>query len=163
LAKTARGADEVKNRTLRLPQAERMVLIMVDGKTTVHSLCARLMTLPQVADTLEKLLGAGLVEQVGYGLLVRPEPRAEARLLPFGGSTAADREATLNSLVRLVRDIAGPEADALTLRLERARNREDFVRAATFCAAIVEGLAGGIQAAAVRQQARVVLQRLYPQ
>lgn len=62
LVKTARGHDEMRSRTHRLPQKLRTLLITVDGNATAGELIARLGGTAETEANLQALINQGFIE-----------------------------------------------------------------------------------------------------
>ena len=155
--KTAKGHLEVDTRCHRLSPRLRSVLILLDGRRgddEVRKL------IPQQADeTLQSLVEQGFIEVIG---ITHDAPAARA---PNGGGAAAARPAELappadaaalsprefvatrTQAVRLFTDLVGPMAEALALKMERARS-PDELRPLVQTAQRIIGNARGGQAAA---------------
>src|SRR5512134_83451 len=79
LAKTAKGAEEVKSRAHGLPQKLRSLLIMIDGTSTARDLIAKFGGIPDVEAGLQGLVDQGFVEIRGAPPAA---PRAPASASP---------------------------------------------------------------------------------
>ena len=66
-SKTISGTDELTNRTLKLPQALRRVLILVDGTHTLAELMLMAEQVGAPADAFAQLLKMGLIASVENG------------------------------------------------------------------------------------------------
>lgn len=146
LAKTPKGADEVKSRTQGLPQKLRTLLIMIDGTSTAGDLLARFGGLPEVETALDTLLAQGFIEARAGAAA------AAARPLPTTAQPA--RAETLSDLTRYLLDNLGPDADLVTGALEQARGLADFNAAAERCAEMLGALRGQAKAQAFRERTR---------
>lgn len=145
LAKTPKGADEVKSRAHGLPQKLRSLLIVIDGNSTAGDLLARFGGLPEVETALDTLLAQGFIE-------ARAGAAAAARPLPTTAQPA--RAETLSDLTRYLLDNLGPDADLVTGALEQARGLADFNAAAERCAEMLGALRGQAKAQAFRERTR---------
>jgi len=138
LAKTARGAEEIKSRTHGLPQRLRALLILIDGTSTAGDLLAKFGGIPEVEAGLQALVDQGFVE-------IRAAPPAA----PAGAAAPPQtRQQAMSALTRMLHDAIGPDADVLTGRLEKARTRAEFVAAVERCTDTLEALAGKARAQA---------------
>ncbi len=138
LAKTARGAEEIKSRTHGLPQRLRALLILIDGTSTAGDLLAKFGGIPEVEAGLQALVDQGFVE-------IRAAPPAA----PAGAAAPPQtRQQAMSALTRMLHDAIGPDADMLTGRLEKARTRAEFVAAVERCTDTLEALAGKARAQA---------------
>jgi hypothetical protein len=132
--KTAKGVHEIETREYRLPPRVRNALILVDGKRDV----AALQTLiPQQVDaTLELLFEQAFIEVVGESVAAAParpaDPgRAQTLAAPVAPSAPVAAPVAVppavpfsqrqRAAVRDLNDTLGPMAEALAIRMERAR------------------------------------------
>lgn len=118
--KTKLGLHEVQARAHALPAKTRQALIMVDGKRDDSVLC------DLVADaehsTLDTLLDLGLIEpsqQMPLDNDATAPPRPPARKEP-------SLDTLRREVVRALNDALGPEAEAIALRVEKAKTAEDL-------------------------------------
>lgn len=173
LVKTGKGAEEVKSRTFGLAARLRSVLIMVDGNSTVADYVARFGAIPDIEGSLQQLLDQGYVEaRAGTGAAAAPPaaPAAAPPSAPQGAGAAAtseplpetQKEAVIE-LSRIMIDSMGPDADAFTGKLERARTRVEFVEAADRCARVLDNLGARGKARAVkfRERAQLIAERFF--
>jgi hypothetical protein len=160
LAKTAKGAEEIKSRAHGLAQKMRSLLIMVDGASTAGDILARFGGIPDVEAGLEALVAQGFVELRGGGAPAAPAPAAPAPATTAARPPAAappappqTRREALSALTRVLHDAIGPDADMLTVRLEKAKTRAEFVAAVERCNETLEALAGKARAQAFAARA----------
>lgn len=134
--KTERGAQEIKTRSLKLPQRLRTMLIMIDGNVSVAQLRDAAAKLAVQDDFLDVLLRDGLVVLLpGIGIAHKP-PAAAATTAASSGAApqmAADASTVERFMAarKLMNDSVvdglGIRAFFFTLKLERAFNREDLL------------------------------------
>jgi len=171
LVKTGKGAEEVKSRTFGLAARLRSVLIMVDGNSTVAEYVARFGAIPDIEGSLQQLLDQGFVEARAGATAAPPAASAASEPpAPQGAGAAAaaeplpatQKEAVIE-LSRIMIDSMGPNADAFTGMLERARTRIEFVEMAERCALVLENLGARGKARAVefRARAQLVAERFF--
>jgi hypothetical protein len=167
LAKTEKGAEEVKSRAYGLPARLRSVLIMVDGVSSVGDLVERFNAIPNIEGSLQLLLEQEYVALAGARqapaappTTAAPDAAPAAALQP---PVPATREGAVNELCRLLLDSAGPNADLVTGDLERARNRAEFDKAVARAANLLDALGGRARtrAAELRARAQVVAERFF--
>lgn len=155
LRKTPKGQREIETREHRLAPRLRSALIIIDGRRSTAELLALLP--PGADATLKQLLGDGFVEpapsaeDVISGAATRPGalgPATAAGALgpstrpgalgpptqpaALGGATvpgglALDVQALRRDAVRVLTDAVGPMAEALALRMERARTLQELL------------------------------------
>jgi hypothetical protein len=152
LAKTAKGAEELKSRRHGLAQKLRSLLIMIDGASTAGDLIAKFGGIPDVEAGLQTLVDQGFVEIRGARQATpAAPPAAAARAAPAPTSPAAapqTRQQAMSALTRMLHDAVGPDADLLTGRLEKAKTRAEFVAAVERCTETLDALAGKARAQA---------------
>lgn len=153
--KTAKGHAEIETRALRLPPRLRSALILVDGRRSDDEL--RKLVLQQPDETLRTLAGEGFIEIIAItqdapGARAAPPlapPRPAATPPPAAAPAAPARsfESTRATAVRAFTDMVGPMAEALAIKMERARNFDEL-RPLVQTAQSIIGNARGGQAAA---------------
>jgi hypothetical protein len=171
LAKTEKGAEEVKSRAYGLPARLRSVLIMVDGVSSVGDLVERFNAIPNIEGSLQLLLEQEYVALSGTDAGAAQAPAAApARATPDAAPDAAPqppvpatRERAVSELCLVLLDSAGPNADLVTGDLERARNRAEFEKAVARAANLLEAMGGRARprAAEFRVRAQVVAERFF--
>ena len=148
LAKTAKGAEELKSRAHGLAQKLRSLLIMVDGASTAGDLLAKFGGIPEVEVGLQALVDQGFVE-IGGAPMAAPAPAAPAAApAPPAGAAPQTRQQAMSALTRMLHDAIGPDADMLTGRLEKAKTRAEFIIAVERCTEMLAALAGKARAQA---------------
>jgi hypothetical protein len=122
--KTAKGQDEIATRAHRLQPRLRQALILVDGRRSDEDF-ARL--LPQADEILRALVDGGFVEAAGVVTSAVAPPRAAAPTVPVEPPpTPVFGDALKREIVRSLNDQLGPMAEALAIKVERARSAEDL-------------------------------------
>jgi hypothetical protein len=153
--KTAKGHSEIETRAHRLSPRMRSALIMIDGRRSDDDVRK---VIPQQADeTLRLLDEQGFIEIIGITqdappqrpLSAAPSRPAEVAppVVPRPAAPPRDFEATRAQAVRLFTDMVGPMAEALAIKMERARS-PDELRTLVQTAQRIIGNARGGQAAA---------------
>ncbi len=126
--KTAKGLAEIETRAHRLPPRLRSALILVDGKRSDEELAK--MVLQDPDGTLKALAEGGFIE--AFEGPAPPPPRAAptrpAAPAPTPAPTMAapSFEQTRKEAVRALTDLVGPMAEAVALRMEKARSAEEL-------------------------------------
>lgn len=146
--KTAKGQAEIETRAHRLAPRLRALLIMVDGKRDLPALSA--LVPPSAQAALDELVGQGFVERVPEAVPSGvPSPAstttataATAEPVRALGGAPAHWEALRREAVRALTDAAGPAAEALALRMEKARNAEELRPLTLLAARTVANLRG---------------------
>ena len=135
-AKTAKGREEISQRTHRLPQRLRTLLVIIDGQTTAAEHREKCKGLGDVAGMLAALADQGFIADV----------RAQSAAAPASGTAAETAERSLEAAVRFAVDrvlaLLGPDGDMLTERLEAARTRPALVTELERCRGVLEKVAG---------------------
>jgi hypothetical protein len=151
LAKTPKGAAELKSRAHGLAQKLRALLIMIDGVSTAGDLIVKFGGIPDVEAGLQALADQGYVEVRGTA----PAPASAGAQRTVAAVQAAPaaappqtRKEAMSALTRMLHDAIGPDADMLTGRLEKARTRAEFNAAVERCTDTLEALAGEARAQA---------------
>ena len=157
--KTAKGHSEIETRAHRLSPRLRSALIMVDGRRSDDEVRK---LIPQQADeTLRLLDEQGFIEIIGItqdapaprpvngaALPRAAQPAPAAAVQPPAPSLPPrDFATTRAQAVRLFTDLVGPMAEALAIKMERARS-PDELRTLMQTAQRIIGNARGGQAAA---------------
>ncbi len=138
-SKTPRGIAEVSLRSAQLPMATRRVLIMIDGKRTVDDLSI-LGKASDIENAISSLENAGLIQRSSYQGAI-DVPTINGRDTESGLSSALSGPTTSGPIderdtitldevkrraVRGLHDRLGPDADALSMRIEACRTVEEF-------------------------------------
>lgn len=119
--KTAKGLAEIETRAHRLPPRLRSALILVDGKRNDDELAK--MVLQDPDGTLKALLDGGFIEPHAVAPPPAPLPKAAP---PAPTMAAPTFEQTRKEAVRALTDLVGPMAEAVALRMEKARSAEEL-------------------------------------
>ena len=129
LVKTDKGLDEVKHRTYGLSLAQRSLLIMADGMTSIANMLTRTAQLPKSEENLSWLMSEGFVESVmpsQQGAPVRP-----------AAAPAAPRAAGIShkqALIAITREVLGPDAQKVLQRVDDVPdNLPDLLSAVERC------------------------------
>jgi hypothetical protein len=145
LAKTPKGADEVKSRAHGVPQKLRTLLIMVDGIATVGDILGRFPGIAEIEANLETLVSQGFIEAKGGGAkappAASPASAAQAAPVPVAAAVAvpATADEALRVLARKLYDAMGPAADMITGDIERARDPAAFAKVMERVGRMLEG------------------------
>lgn len=117
--KTAKGLAEIETRAHRLPPRLRSALILVDGKRNDDELAK--MVLQDPDGTLKALVDGGFIEP--HAVAAPPAPKAAP---PAPTMAAPTFEQTRKEAVRALTDLVGPMAEAVALRMEKARSADEL-------------------------------------
>ncbi|HEX9178931.1 MAG TPA: hypothetical protein VF859_00935 [Burkholderiales bacterium] len=129
-AKTAKGQEEISTRAWKLPQKQRLVLILVDGKLTVGQHQEKACPLGDVVALLEELERGGFIARQGATSPPAPAARSvptaalAATAVPGPGLPLKDITRNLN---KLIHDYLGPDGDMFTEKIEKCRTREEVL------------------------------------
>lgn len=123
--KSAKGAEAIAKRQHGLAPKLRSMLILVDGKRGFDELARLSQALGESEHLLDHLLEQGFIEESATlpeaARAGRPAPIAPAADVMTVSLTEAQRFA-----VRRLTDLLGPTAEALCMRIEAARNAQDY-------------------------------------
>jgi hypothetical protein len=153
--KTAKGIAEIATRTAQLSMTARRVLIMVDGKRTVDEL-AVLLRPGEIDGVIAQLESGGLIHRYtsSHALDVPTVAGREVDAMPVTQGPSGSEEANPMTLeeakrraVRELTDRLGPDAEALSLRIESCRTIEDFRECVREAERFVTGAMGSAAAA----------------
>lgn len=161
LVKTGKGAEEVKSRAYGLTARLRSVLIMVDGNSTVTDYVARFGAIPDIEKTLQMLLDQGYLESRAP---VSPPPLPTAPAAASAPPAPPEtRKEAVGQLSRILLESMGPDADAFTGLIERAKTRVEFGEAVERCAHVLESLGtrGKARGQRFRELAKFVSERFF--
>lgn len=148
--KTARGQTEIETRALKLAPRMRSLLILVDGRRSDRELA----TLMPLAGTqaLQALADGGFIEAIGLTAdtplpgALRPvaAPTAAPAPPPPAAPAAAGMpfEQRRREAVRTLIDQVGPMAEALAMRMERARDFDELQPMLAMAAQVLANVRG---------------------
>jgi hypothetical protein len=105
-ARTAKGNDEVENRTHKINIRLRAALLAVNGAESVEAIIKRFHGLEELATSLQELEAQGFVSAVNA-------PAAAGEV-----SRASGFDQKLRAVVSMVHELLGPGGDIVTERLE---------------------------------------------
>jgi hypothetical protein len=152
--KSAKGSEAIATRQHGLSPKLRSTLILIDGKRSFDELSKLAHLLGEPEQLLRQLLEQGFIE---------PVPEAAA---PAGSGKAAAAPAKSNGIAlldaqryasRRLFDLIGPTSEPACLRIEAARNAQDFQSAIRFAEVMVSDIRSSKVAAdfAAEVQARM--------
>lgn len=153
--KTSKGHSEIETRAHRLSPRLRSALILVDGRRSDDEV--RPLIPQQAEETLQLLVEQAFIEIIGITQdapraaqpAARPVEAAPPVAPPPASPAVSPRDfaTTRAQAVRLFTDMVGPMAEALALKMERARSIDEL-RPLVQTAQRIIGNARGGQAAA---------------
>jgi hypothetical protein len=131
LRKTAKGQAEIETRLHRLTPRLRGLLILVDGKRDLAGLAT---LVPQQTEALlQELASQGFVEAFETAAAPAEAPAtpgaAPATASPAASpaaSTTANFEKLRREAVRAFTDVAGPAAETVAIRMEKAKSLDEL-------------------------------------
>jgi hypothetical protein len=118
--KTAKGQAEIETRAHRLAPRLRSALILVDGKRSDDELSRLVLQDPE--GTLKALIEGGFIEP--HAVVAPPPPPPTQAPPPPVAAPSFDQ--FRRDAVRALTDLVGPMAEAVGLRIEKARNTEEL-------------------------------------
>lgn len=127
LARTAKGHDEISNRSKSLKGKMRTVLFLVDPNKPADAVSQQVAMIGGPPDALAQLLAQGYIEEVGA-----PGPASPATPAPVHVATSVDDEVANYRAAKAfmndtIVDTLGIRAFGFTLRLERCATRADLI------------------------------------
>lgn len=141
--KTAKGSEEITQRTHKLPARLRALLIMIDGKTPINHLIARSPSPDEAAINVATLLREGFIEAKEVG--------ASRAATPGSAPVAVDpAEKAKRFMIKALVEALGPDADHFTGKVEAARSLAALAELAPKYIEVVRAGGGGRKAAAFR-------------
>lgn len=144
--KTAKGLAEIETRVHRLPPRLRSALILVDGKRSDDELAKLVLQDPE--GTLKALLEGGFIEPSGEAppaAARAPEPRPAPAAPPPPAPPSFEQ--TRKEAVRALTDLVGPMAEAVALRMEKARSPDELRPLLTLAMQVIANTRGRQMAA----------------
>jgi hypothetical protein len=152
--KTDKGQAEIATRAHRVAPRLRSALIMVDGKRTDEEL--HKLILPPADEALQALMAEGFIEAIAV-TAERPTLRPTGALAPAAPASAAPAPAPVlvaltpdevrKRAVRWINDKLGPYAEIVSLKLERAKNRDELRAALASAETLIENQLGAARLA----------------
>lgn len=139
--KTSSGLEAIAARNPALSQRQRSLLILIDGKRNEKDLATLASGFGDVEELLQSLLALGFIEPAGQR---KPAPAAPAAAATGAGTPYAQVRSVA---VRRLNDLLGPGAETLCMKLEAARNVEEFRAALKRVEAILREVVGTQRAA----------------
>jgi hypothetical protein len=124
LVKTTKGQEEVKSRASHMPQPVRMLLIMIDGHTSLESFKQKTAQLPHAKENLDWLVSEGFVELLADPAVV--SGFSASVLSEHSGPTSAQKHA----LIELSHKLLGAHAAKVVQRLEESADTPQELQAA---------------------------------
>ncbi|MBA3598969.1 MAG: hypothetical protein H0W40_16570 [Methylibium sp.] len=148
--KTEVGQAEIATRALRVPLRVRQALILVDGKRSDAEL--RKLIPPPADEALQALLDLGCIEAVGgTAAAAASAPASAAAPAQAAAPVVLTLVETCQRAVRWLSNSLGPYADPLSLRIEKAKNREDMRSALVLASSFVRQQRGAASATEFEQ------------
>lgn len=129
LGKTELGREAVQRRTLPMTPRQRAILISINGSLSVGELCRRFGSGSddgQIMEILDQLAEKNLVEILNSAPVPAPAPAPAAKAPQAVAGFPDWRDLRLRAS-ELLHELMGPDADMLTLRLERAPTEQEFI------------------------------------
>lgn len=125
--KSAKGREEIEKRIYRIEARRRVMLILVDGQSTVGDLASRSANSEEALGILQSLWTEGFIESGSSIAAVPPVSASES--LPVSAAVASGRTlAELQSAAsRSISNLLGPDGESMALRLEKTKTIEQFI------------------------------------
>lgn len=129
LAKTGKGAREIETRENKLDHRLRALLIMVNGKATAAELAKKFEQVGDILPMLDQLAAQGFVAEAGAAGAAPALPAAPAApQRPTGAPVPGlgDLKRAKAELCMHLRNVLGPDADAITGKIEACRTLDEL-------------------------------------
>jgi len=138
--KTAKGADEVQNRTHRVAPRLRQVLIMVNGEKSAGELARELAALGDIERFLTQLEENGFIAHDLSDVLIAPH--IDPATAPAATGSEYDFDRLRRYLARSVLDVLGPFGGDLLEQIGRVRALDDLKALIPECVRAIENAGG---------------------
>ena len=135
--KTEKGLEELQTRALRLSSKFRQLLIMIDGRKSVHVLLKDYKQMDGVVEILDELLRLNLI--------AFPNKTASSRRKIAGelaDSPLEPHDAAKQYLMEFVHSLFGDDNAALINQIQSCTQRDEFMDVVNECREMVVGIAG---------------------
>ncbi|MDX2221050.1 MAG: hypothetical protein SF172_18695 [Burkholderiales bacterium] len=170
--KTAKGAEEIAQRTYGLPARQRTLLILVDGRNTLSALMDKAASLGHDPASIRQLESSGFIMPIG-GMAATPvhvagvpKPPSEAAMptQSQSASTSISQPASRQSLALARMYLAdsmgriyGARSDAIRESLRTATTRDAILVQLEHCVGLLSESAGAERGEALRQRVMALL------
>jgi hypothetical protein len=125
-ARTEKGSAEVAQRSQAIPNKARSLLLMIDGKASGAQLLDKFAAFPNSAELLQILEDGGYIAAMAGAPTSVPAPRPAAPG-PVAGAPSGDSLSTVRRFMnQTLREIFGPDADELSLKVDKAVSAADL-------------------------------------
>jgi len=153
--KTAKGVAEIETRAHRLTPRMRSALILVDGRRSEDEL--RALVQYQADETIDGLISQGFIE---VAAVAAPRPAPAPPPAPVTAAVAPPRPAAptidIKTLCRdAVRELShqvGPMAEALAIKMERAKSYDELRPLLDSAAQVIDNTRGSTASGAFRSR-----------
>ena len=143
--KTAAGSAAFSSTSGELTQAQRGLLIMIDGKRSVDALRKVASVFGDCDALFSQLLATGMIDLSAVGdasVVVNPQPTGT---VPRAVSDAQLADARM-AAAKYITERLGPTADKLALQIERSRTLEDLTVNIEIAREILENVSSPLDA-----------------
>jgi hypothetical protein len=153
--KTAKGAAEIETRAHRLTPRMRSALILVDGRRSEDEL--RALVQYQADETIDGLVSQGFIEVAGVAApkpapAPAPPPAAAPVAAPPRPAPVIDIKTLCRDAVRELSHQVGPMAEALAIRMERAKTYDELRPLLNSAAQVIDNTRGTTASNAFRSR-----------
>jgi hypothetical protein len=128
--RTDKGSAEIAQRSQAIPSKARSLLLMIDGKASGAQLLDKFSAFPNSAELLQLLEDGGYIAAGATAPVAAPTPApAAAPASPLAAGTtpvAGDLAAARRYMNQALREIFGPDADDLSLKVDKAATPADL-------------------------------------
>lgn len=145
--KTDNGREEIATRRDGLPQHQRAVLILLDGKTPLRDLLNRCKSIPNLSEDIRALLERGYI--------------VDRRNATASVGSARTESAVQNELIEVSRNLLGEHAATVIARLEKAgKSKQELAETVESCCKLVKLTIDENKAEMLRERARPLLDQI---
>ncbi|HEY6135501.1 MAG TPA: hypothetical protein VIW70_16120 [Rubrivivax sp.] len=153
--KTAKGVAEIETRAHRLTPRMRSALILVDGRRSEDEL--RALVQYQADETIDGLVVQGFIEVAAVAAprpapAVPPAPVAAAVAPPRPAAPTIDIKTLCRDAVRELSHQVGPMAEALAIKMERAKTYDELRPLLDSAAQVIDNTRGSTASGAFRSR-----------
>jgi hypothetical protein len=153
--KTAKGVAEIETRAHRLTPRMRSALILVDGRRSEDEL--RALVQYQADETIDGLVVQGFIEVAAVAAprpapAPPPAPVAAAVAPPRPAAPTIDIKTLCRDAVRELSHQVGPMAEALAIKMERAKTYDELRPLLDSAAQVIDNTRGSTASGAFRSR-----------
>jgi hypothetical protein len=150
--KTQAGEHEISTRKIDLGMLDRSILLMIDGKRPFAEIHKRMSALGNVDTAIAKITQLGLVELVADTSAATVSAASAASTKQANPQFYGVKSAAILLIRRALESALGPGADASMIKLESAKNTEQFDLAVEHALTLLAQAKGAAQRTALEEK-----------